>query len=432
MVVFRVTENINIKTTDGTLVKYSKLRNPANLLNNALYITTYNDKQKLDNVFKKVGKEYQTKILHESKINQLNSFPKELGISNQYEYAQVMNHQEKISSLFGSNFNEQNEYFLNEEFVALEEQLQGFEQDEIKIVILGNVGEHIGEMVAGLTALRLLYETLKARFKTVVLDMYIESSENTFFTRDSDILKTQPYISNIYPLAISVKKFCEYDFYIDNSLVQQRSFYKRLPYVDAFLHKFGMKYETIPMMKKHNVLEISSLSIRNDLIEKLQQLKQKRKLLLFHPYSAHSNRSFPKEVAKEFLKKLIDKLPEYTIVTALHVDDIKQDNYFNLTAYSKSAKEFIYIVSLMDKIITVDTATYHIADAFFIPTVVFFSTYSFEQRAKYYTHVASIQIKDKSKNFSQFKFENEALTLYKFESWKKIKIKKVIKLLETI
>ncbi len=43
MVIFRVTQNINIKTTDGTLVSYFKLKNPSNLINDTLYITTYED-----------------------------------------------------------------------------------------------------------------------------------------------------------------------------------------------------------------------------------------------------------------------------------------------------------------------------------------------------------------------------------------------------
>jgi hypothetical protein len=43
MVVFRATENINIKTTDGTLIKYEKLKNPSNFFNETVYITTYDD-----------------------------------------------------------------------------------------------------------------------------------------------------------------------------------------------------------------------------------------------------------------------------------------------------------------------------------------------------------------------------------------------------
>ncbi len=40
MVLFKVSENINIKTTDGTLVKYVKLQNPSNIFNETVYIST--------------------------------------------------------------------------------------------------------------------------------------------------------------------------------------------------------------------------------------------------------------------------------------------------------------------------------------------------------------------------------------------------------
>lgn len=435
MVLFRVTENINIKTTDGTLVNYAKLRNPSQLINNALYITTYDDKQKLDSVFKKVGDNYKTKVLLESKVNSLKTFPKELGVSNKYEYKNILNFEESYFSEYNS-YKEQNQrFFLNEEFVSLDTQLEDLkceEKDEISVVVLGNLGSNIGETIAGLSALRIFHEELSKKYKSVQLDIYIEASENTFFTRDRDVLRTQKYINNIYPLSISVKKFCQYDFYIDNSSVKNRYFYQELNYVDSFLYKFGIDYKKIADDRKHNSLDISTLKIRNDLINKLQVLKEKGKLLLFHPYASENSRSCPKEIAAKILKKLIEKYEDYTIVTALNIDDIKSPNYVNLTAYSKNINDFIFIVSSMDKVITTDTSTYHISDAFFIPTVVLFTTVDAQKRVKYYKWVKAIQIKDKSMNFSHFKFDTENLVLYKYESWKNLKTNEVIELLETI
>lgn len=432
MVLFRVTENINIKTTDGTLVSYSKLRNPSQLINNSLYITTYDDKAKLDGVFKKVGDNYKTKVLLESKVDALKSFPKELGVSNKYEYKDILNFEESYLTQFNAHNQKNQRFFLNEESVSLEEQLKDFNKEEISVVILGNVGVHIGETIASLTALRIFHERLSEKYKKVKLDIYIEASENTYFTRDRDILRTQNYIDNIYPLSISVKKFCEYDFYVDNSSLKNRYFYKELNYVDAVLYKLGLDYKNISSSRKYNQLDISTLNIRDDLKQKLNTEKKKTKLLLFHPYSSQNIRSFPKEIASNILKKLISKYDEYTIVSAVNITEIQHPNYLNLTAYSKSINDFIYIVSKMDKIITTDTATYHIADAFFVPTVAFFSHTPALKRIKYYAQVKGIEIEDKSINFSKFKFDNDSLVLYRYESWKKVKIKEVIKLLEKI
>jgi ADP-heptose:LPS heptosyltransferase len=85
----------------------------------------------------------------------------------------------------------------------------------------------------------------------------------------------------------------------------------------------------------------------------------------------------------------------------------------------------------MDKIITADTSTYHISETFMIPTVVFFTREDFEKRIKYYSYIKSIFVKDESKNLSKFIFTNENLTFYKLDGWKKLKVNKIIKLLES-
>ena len=109
---------------------------------------------------------------------------------------------------------------------------------------------------------------------------------------------------------------------------------------------------------------------------------------------------------------------------------IKEDNYIDLSKESKNLNDFIYIVSCMDKIITTDTSTYHISDVFMIPTVVIFTQEDFEKKIQYYKYVKPIYIKDKSKNLSKFIYENDELTIYKLESWKKLKINQIIKLLD--
>ena len=55
MIFFRVTNNINIKTTDGTLVKYFRFKAPASLPNETVYLTTYDDFEDLKTIFAKIG-----------------------------------------------------------------------------------------------------------------------------------------------------------------------------------------------------------------------------------------------------------------------------------------------------------------------------------------------------------------------------------------
>lgn len=436
MVFFRVTENINIKTTDGSLIKYTKLRNPSNMLNNSIYASTYEEVQRLNDVFKNVGPDFKSKILLENTISANRTFPIELGVLNKYEYKSMKDFQNKIENndFLQYSFKEEvNSFVFNDDSKKLYKQISSCKKKDIKLAIIGNVGEKIGEMIASLTALRLLKQYLNKKFKTVQLDVYLEAAQNVYYSRDKEILTTQDYIDNIKPLAIDVKTLCEYDFYIDNSLVKNRSFYSVLPYVDAYLHKFAMPYKNIAAKDKYNSIDISKLEVNKELKEEIEKLKRsKEKLLLYHPFSAEQTRSIPQEPAYKFLKKLIKKSKGYTIVSALNFTNCKEKNYTNLSEYSKSISDFIYLISSMDCIITTDTSTYHISDAFFIPTVVFFTNDNHDLRLKYYSCTKAIKIDDKSRNFSQFKFDADSLILNKFDSYKKIKVSQVITLLESI
>ncbi|MGA1932562.1 hypothetical protein ACH5BF_07545 [Arcobacter sp. YIC-464] len=81
--------------------------------------------------------------------------------------------------------------------------------------------------------------------------------------------------------------------------------------------------------------------------------------------------------------------------------------------------------------VTTHTSTMHLSDAFMIPTVVISTSPKIEEEIKYYNYVKAIKIEDSSKSMSKFIFENDSLTFYRFESWKNLKVSKIIKLLET-
>ena len=65
----------------------------------------------------------------------------------------------------------------------------------------------------------------------------------------------------------------------------------------------------------------------------------------------------------------------------------------------------------MDKVITVDTATYHISDIYFIPTVaIFLNEEIAKQRLRYYNFVKPYILKNKERNFSILKDKTPILT----------------------
>ena len=418
MIFFRVTQNINIKTTDGTLVNYFKFKEPSNMDNETIYITTYEDFNDLKNVFANVDKDkYFAKVLNENRIRTLENFPTELGITNVDEY----------------NFRENSKGIIFQEIkkVDIFKQLKNIEKEEISIAIIGGVGRSIGETISSCTALRILYKKLKEIYKNIKFDIYLNASNNSFYTREKQIYQTQEYINNILPLSLTSKKLCEYDYFIDNSLSISSLELDFLNYVDAWLFKFGIDYKKIDENEKYNQINISNYKVQPTLKNKLDEAKLKGKLLLFHPYSANINKSIPQTIAIDLLKELLLKADDYMIISTLLIDSkIKDDRFMDLSKESKNIHDFIYIISSMDKIITADTSTYHISDAFMIPTIVFFTSNNYLEKIKYFKYIKPIFMEDKSKNLSKFVYENDNLTINKFESWNKLKVNRIIKLLD--
>lgn len=432
MVIFRVTENINIKTTDGTLVKYNKLKGASNLFNETIYITTYEDFEDLKRVFHNVGSKYKAKIIDETKIRYLSQFPKELGISNINEYSTTLNLDFKYKD---KNFNYQAEdlqsLYLNEKAINIDNQLKGVLKKDINLLILGNPGLTISQMLCASTALRLLSEKLSKQFKTLKIDVYLNASENKYYSRDKMIFSNFSFINKVSALSLNVKEFCSYDFFIDLSSVTKRSYYKELSSIDAWLYKFGVDYKTIDESLKYNTIDLSMYKPPKELREKIKDIHLKGKCLLFHPFSADISKSIPKEFAVNILKDLILKMPDYSIVSVLKIDSkIDKESYVDLSSYSKSFLDFSYIVSNMSKVLTVYTSTYHIAEAFFIPTVTIFTDKN-DEKIQLYSSSKNILVKDKSKNLSKFIFENDSLVFNKYEGWNNLDTKQIIKLLES-
>lgn len=418
MIFFRVTQNINIKTTDGTLVNYFKFKEPSNLENETLYISTYDDFKDLREIFSRVDKDkYFAKVFNEEKIRALENFPIELGITNIDEYNSREN-----STITYQDIKK----------VDIYKQLKNIQRDEITVAIIGGVGLSISQTISSCTALRILHKRLKQIYKNIKFDIYLNASNNSYYTREKQIYQTQEYINNILPLSVTVKKLCEYDYFIDNSLSINFLGLDFLNYVDAWLFKFGIDYEKIVDDEKYNQINLSNYQASDTLKNKLIDLKSKGKLLLFHPYSANINKSIPQTIAVDILKELLLKADDYMIISTLLIDSkIKDDRFFDLTKESKNLNDFMYIISSMDKIITADTSTYHISDAFMIPTITIFTDSDYLKKIKYYKYIKPILIKDKSKNLSKFVYENDSLTINKFESWNKLKVNRIIKLLDT-
>jgi len=417
MIFFRVTQSINIKITDGTIIKYTRFKAPVSVENESVYITTYDDFLDFKDILAKVDKnKYTAKVIDENSVKENPRFPVELGIPNSFEWENRV----KFGSIDFFDIKEQN----------LFNQLKSVHKSSVSVVLIGSLGDSISSMIASMSALRIFYNKLKEVHQNVRLDIYIKASNNSYYNRDKNIYKTQEYINEILPLCINSKKICEYDYYVDNSINISENL--NLNIVDSFLLKFGIDYKKVSDLEKFSMLKIEHFTLTKGLKNTLLNAKKKGKLILYHPYSANIYKSIPQNYAVDILKTLASKLDNYTIVTTLNISPkVTSENILDLSNFSKTIEDFIFIISFMDKIITANTSALHISDTFMVPTVCIITTKDYPKILKYYKYVKPIYIKNSSKNLSKFIYENDLLTINKFDEWKKLKVSKIIKLLET-
>lgn len=435
MIYFTVTNNINIKLVDSTLVEYKRFVKDGLWINENIYCTTYDDFKDIKKIFVNLQQEdFKFEIIDEKRFVKSTLFPKKIGVSFLNEFQTAQEHESLLlkQNFILSHFKQKNlEGYFQEDYTAFES--IDFLKNKINLAIVGYCSKNLGEIINFCSALRILHAKLKEQCQDLTIDIYLQASSNNYYKRDKELFETYAFIHKVMPLSLSIHALCQYDYFIDMSNCTQSFYYDELPYIDFFLRHFGLNFDAILDKEKYNELNLHKYHINPKLQEKIDGLKQKGKLLLFHPYSAHATRSIPIENSKKILDKLVNFSQEYVVVSALKIDHIKNENYIDLSLFSKTFFDFIYIVSQMDYVVTVDTATYHISDAFFIPTVVLFTNEELIlKRVKYYSYVKPIQVKNDSKSYSHFIFKNDALYVDDFHSWNEMKIAKVIKLLEKI
>ena len=142
MIFFRATNSINIKITDGTILKYNRFKAPIGIENETIYLTTYDDFNDLKDIFAKVDKnKYNAKIINEQSVVKNPSFPTQLGVIIENESIERL----ELKDLRFLELKEQN--FLN--------QLKSFHKTSIKVAIIGTLGSSISQMISGMAALRI-------------------------------------------------------------------------------------------------------------------------------------------------------------------------------------------------------------------------------------------------------------------------------------
>ena len=272
-----------------------------------------------------------------------------------------------------------------EEFIPLEEKIKPLlGKDKIRVAVVNGMGGGIGDNIVGMTALNIFYDRLMNYFKEVDIGIF------TLRPRGLPILRQETIVNEIYLMPAPAELLFQYDAIVDLSNMTGWPIFKQ-PFMDFFINAFSIDPKSVPDEQKRCFVKINE-QIARELYPIIRSLKSSaKKLLLYHPLTSSPIRSIPNNLVKKYLKKLI-KLTDYTIVSVVNID-FKHSRFVNLFPFSKKGIDyFFYLVSQMDAIITVDTATTHLADAFSIPAVDLCTTIPPKWYVCYYPFVEGILV----------------------------------------
>ena len=289
-------------------------------------------------------------------------------------------------------------------FISLQEKIKNLDKKEIRVTVVNGMGTGLGDGIVGLRALNIFYNQLKQKYKKITIDL-----GHTIVVGDKnhqDLYSQEAIVNRVFYLPLLVSEILEQDLIVDNSAMIIRDNFGNQHMIDFYLETLAIDPKSVPAAEKRVYIKNSDLSAKNYAVT-LKAIKQKSedKLILLHCSSSAPIRSIPRELIKKTIKTLLDADKNYIVVTTENLDDIKDtiDSYLgqrknrhvNLKHKGGTFSDYAYLISQMDGLVTTDTSSYHIADAFSIPTVVIFQTIDPKKRIAYYPFCEAVSI-DKS------------------------------------
>jgi tetratricopeptide (TPR) repeat protein len=310
------------------------------------------------------------------------------------------------------------------------EQLTQIPKKHIKIAVMNGFGSAMGDSVIGLTALRTFYQILSEYFEKVQLDVYLRFDA---VERLKLVYQQHNIIDNISGMPVDVSTLLKYDAFVDFSGIISRydQWASHWAMIDFYFAKLGIDPAKVPPLQKRNLLQLNKQADQA-VITTLADLRNKGKLLLFHPQTSSPTRSIPPEHYARFLKHLIEKT-DYFIISVIPIS-FEHPRFQDISNISKSFHELCSIVSHCDAILCADTAVYHLADAFNIPTVALFSSIEPPLRIRYYPTVIGVLLAGakESPYFRKHRMENNLPVETVQKLWEHLDLEMVVQQLDRI
>jgi ADP-heptose:LPS heptosyltransferase len=363
-----------------------------------VYFSTPSDfRNHMENIKKQVGdKGGDVHIVHPPKIVERKEFPKHIGFQN----------------------------------IDAFDEFKG--KPKIKIAVLNAMSNALGDHLIGMQAFDYWQEKVREYLPGTQVDISLYQL-NPY--RVGPVTKQwHPKFNQIFMLPNRVSRLVEYDAFIDLGSLLLRDNFDTQPMIDFFYEAMSIDPKTVPDERKRIKYQLNeeTVEMAKKIFNNIRALG--RPILMFHHTSTSPIRGMSNGRAKQFISKII-KETDYFVVSACGLD-YQNKRFMDIKRYSKTFDDFATLISLVDAIITVDTSTYHVADAFDIPTVALFTTINPEFRCKYYPHVESIMLEEEDgKLYGRHKMSKEEKiareeVAYVEEKWANLEVSDIIEALE--
>jgi len=321
-------------------------------------------------------------------------------------------------------------------FQNLEEVVLKYRDRSIfKLAILNAMSNAIGDHLIGMQAFDYFYDQLQILMPGVELEISLFQINpyrlNVITQRWAGKFK------HIHLLPNCLTKLVENDAFIDLGTLILRENFGNQPMIDFFLEALSVDPKKVAPERKRMQFRPSDVAMEH-FKPIFHNLRLKgRPILLFHHTATTTVRQMTEPRARIFVNSIIEN-SDYFVVSADHLD-FSHKRFRNLNPYSKRGiNHFAAIIANVDAIISVDTLTYHLADALDIPTVVMFTTIEPEHRIKYYPFTEAIMLEKqdgclygKHKGTTDPEKAREEI-LYLDKKWETVDIPEVLQLLEKV
>jgi hypothetical protein len=271
-------------------------------------------------------------------------------------------------------------------FRSLEKQLSLLaNRDSPRIAIINGFGTGIGDHIVGLTAWRVARERM---LQAGCLEVSAEIWSRTHGVHRARVSCTyEPSITGIRALPVTCRDFMALDAFWDLSGLLDRPSFWRMPTIDFYLETLGVDPASVAARDKRNKIRIPE-QIQREVDMALDQIGGA--FILLHPTSSTPLRDMPVPI----IQRVFDELARCSEarIASLHELPVAHKQYVNLSGLFKTHQHFCAVIKRAAGLLTIDTSTYHIADAFDVPSLVIFTTVPPERWVPYYPSVEGFML----------------------------------------